>query len=87
MGGRPTAAMPMVFDFINMVNKINSQKKLLSDKFSGDETVNYLTQARKVVWLLNSNNNSTLGLYPLAFFYIGWGAYPNCFSFIGSIND
>jgi len=75
MGGRPTAAMPVVFDFVNMVNKIDSKNKLKSDKFSGDETINNLIQARKVIWLLNSNDSSSLGLYPLAFFYTGMGAH------------
>lgn len=79
MGGKYTSAMPMVFDFVNMVSKKTENEKVyttkLADDKNGDETIKYLKRVRKAVWLINSADSSSLGLHPLVYFYTSTGAH------------
>lgn len=63
-------ALPLILDFINIVNKIPLDfNKELTDDLNGDETLKYLKQTRKIAWRMNSIHPSSLGLHPIIYFY------------------
>jgi HNH endonuclease len=70
IAGRPSASLPLIFDFINFVNKVpsNFNEKLLDDS-TGSETIHYLKKVRKIAWRINSVHPSSLGLDSIVYFY------------------
>jgi hypothetical protein len=62
------STLPLILDFINIANEINSKKEI-EDDLNGDETIKYLKRALKVARLINSNHPSSLGLHPIIYFY------------------
>ncbi len=70
IGGKLYAAqtLPLILDFINISNKIDSKVKLIADT-SGENTIQLLKQTFKVAKLVNSNHPSSLGLHPVIYFY------------------
>ena len=78
-------ALPLVLDFVNMVNSIPSDfKESLADDLTGNETVNMLKKARKIAFRINSNDPSSLGLHPIVYFYSQDGRYKTA-SFYATI--
>lgn len=72
IGGKNYSAqtLPLVLDFVNIVNDIASDfKKSLADDPDGSETVEVLKRTRKVAWRINSIHASSLGLHPVVYFY------------------
>ena len=81
----PTQALPLILDFINIINgipnnfnelseKLKSGKKIkesftLEDDKKGEYTLNYLRQVRKMAWRFSSSHASSLGLHPIIYFY------------------
>jgi len=62
--------LPLILDFINITNNIPSEfKEKIQEDISGDETIKYLRNARKIVWRINSMHSSSLGLHPIVYFY------------------
>ena len=62
--------IPLILDFVNIVNKIPTEfKEVISDDITGNETLRYLKNVRKIVWKINSSHLSSLGLHPLVYFY------------------
>lgn len=62
--------LPLVLEFINMVNEVPQDFEVsLDDDSGGDFTVKYLTNARKIAWRINSVHQSSLGLHPIIYFY------------------
>ena len=70
IGGKQYAAqtLPLILDFINISNNIDSKIELADDKI-GDETIKLLKQTLKIARLVNSNHASSLGLHPVIYFY------------------
>jgi hypothetical protein len=68
IGGKSYSAqaLPLVLDFINIVN---NNKKVIEDDESGQETIKTLKNVRKIAYKLNSNDPSSLGLHPAVYFY------------------
>lgn len=63
-------ALPLILDFINLVNDTASETAMkLDDDTTGDETIKYLKKARKVAWRINGQHASSLGLHPIIYFY------------------
>ncbi len=70
IAGRVSASLPLIFDFINSVNKIPSDfGTTLTDDATGDETIRYLGEVRKIAWRINSVHASSLGLDSIVYFY------------------
>ncbi|MEZ6209425.1 MAG: HNH endonuclease signature motif containing protein [Candidatus Paceibacterota bacterium] len=68
--------LPLVLDFINIVNEIpNDFKDNLPDDNDGSETIKFLEKARKIAWRINSMHASSLGLHPLLYFYSSDGRH------------
>lgn len=63
-------ALSLILDFINISNGISQDfKETLGDDDTGDKTIRYLENARKVAWRINSSHASSLGLHPIIYFY------------------
>jgi hypothetical protein len=70
IAGRMSASLPLIFDFINIVNNVPSDfKKQLLDDANGEETIKYLREVRKIAWRINSVHPSSLGLDSIVYFY------------------
>ncbi len=59
-------ALPLVLEFINIVCNAGLNVK---DDETGEATIQYLKNVRKVAYRLNSNHPSSLGLHPSVYFY------------------
>jgi hypothetical protein len=71
IGGKLYSAqtLPLILDFLNIVNDIDSNNKDILDDETGERTIQILNNIRKVVYRLNSNHPSSLGLHPIIYFY------------------
>lgn len=72
LGGKNYSAqtLPLILDFVNMVNGISSDfKESLRDDVTGEQTIKYLKQVRRIARIINSNHPSSLGLHPMIYFY------------------
>jgi len=71
VGGKlyTTQTLPLILDFVNIVNAIDSNNKGIQDDDTGEETLRILKNIRKVACRLNSNHPSSLGLHPAIYFY------------------
>ena len=76
VGGKLSSAqtLPLILDFVNIVNKIDfnnkdSNNKEVKDDLTGKTTIKFLNKVKKVADRLNSNHKSSLGLHPILYFY------------------
>lgn len=71
VGGKLYSAqtLPLILDFVNIVNKIDFNNKGVNDDLTGEETIKILKKVRKIAYKLNSNHPSSLGLHPILYFY------------------
>jgi hypothetical protein len=71
IGGRLYAAqsLPLVLDFINIVNGVSTNGKDLLPDLSGVETIKFLKKCKKTAERINSNQPGSLGLHPVIYFY------------------
>ena len=67
--------LSLVFDFVNIVNNIDFNNKGVEDDTTGEKTREFLHKTRKVAYLINSNDPSSLGLHPIVYFYSKNGRY------------
>jgi hypothetical protein len=84
----PTA-LPLILDFINIVNNVPfikyEQKKKRADisgmeephpdDSTGEKTIEYLDKTKKVAQIINSIHPSSLGLHPVVYFYTQEGRH------------
>ena len=76
IAGKVSASLPIILDFINIVNGIPQDfREEVEDDKSGDETVRYLRNTRKIAWRINSQHISSLGLDPIVYFYSSEGLH------------
>ena len=65
-----------ILEFVNIANDIDTKNELdLIDDVTGEKTVQFLRKCKKVAFRINSNDNSSLGLHPLIYFYTYDGRY------------
>lgn len=64
----------LIFEYVNMVNKISEPSKL-DDDIIGDKTIEFLKRSKKISNLINSTNPSSLGLHPAVYFYSKGGRH------------
>jgi len=71
VGGKLYSAqsLPLIVEFVNIVNNIDSNTQQLDDDKNGEATIQFLKNVRKVAYRLNSNHSSSLGLHPIVYFY------------------
>ena len=72
IGGKVMSAqtLPLILEFVNMVNKISANfSEELEDDKNGNNTLQFLKNARKLAWRINSVHPSSLGLHPIVYFY------------------
>lgn len=76
--------LPLLFDLINVTNDVpvpdSSHKKIskadeLPADTDGTKTIDYLTNARAMIWRLCSTHPSSLGLHPALYFYSPSGIF------------
>ncbi len=77
IGGKRYAAqsLPLILDFINIVNDVSTTDTAPAEDKDGSETVKYLTKCRKIAQRINSNHPSSLGLHPIVYFYSANGRH------------
>jgi hypothetical protein len=83
--GYGSHVLPFVFDLVNITNKVqvsdssNKKVKEAEEGFlldpNGAKTVAYLTDVRRMLWRLCSNQASSLGLHPALYFYSRNGTF------------
>lgn len=77
--GYSSQTLPLVFEFVNLVNGAKADSKLAED-LSGEETLRYLTKCRSVANRMSGTHPSSLGLHPAVYFYSSTGRYqPTAF--------
>lgn len=77
--GYSSQTLPLVFEFVNLVNGVKGETKL-SDDATGQETRFFLDRCRKVVNRMSGTHPSSLGLHPAVYFYSHTGRYqPTAF--------
>ena len=69
-----TQTQTLILDLINLVNDIKSEEDL-NDDATGDETIRFLLNTRKIVQRLSGTHPSSLGLHPAVYFYSQQGRY------------
>ena len=65
------SSLSLIYEFV----KICYTNNKLSDDADGDKTIECLKEVRKVLYLINSNNKSSLGLHPVIYFYSKSGTF------------
>ncbi|MGG4196530.1 DUF262 domain-containing protein [Paenibacillus jamilae] len=77
--GYSTQTLSLIFDLINIVNDVKSDKNIEADK-TGDKTINFLIETRRILRRISSTHASSLGLHPVVYFYSLSGRYqPTAF--------
>jgi hypothetical protein len=77
IGGKIYSAqsLPLILDFINIVNKVSAKPDKAMDDTDGSLTIQYLSRCRTVARRINSNHPSSLGLHPIVYFYSQGGRH------------
>ncbi len=77
IGGKLASAqaLSLVLDFVNIVNNIDFDKNVIDDDITGEKTIFFLKNTRKIAYRLNSNKPSSLGLHPIVYCYSRDGRY------------
>lgn len=77
--GYAAQSLPLIFDFVNLVNHVTDKTKLVDDS-DGTETIKYLKRCRKIIRRISGTHASSLGLHPAVYFYGTNGRYqPSAF--------
>lgn len=71
MGGKVYSpqTLPLILDFVNVVNNIDFNNKGINDDSTGEATIQFLKKVKKIAYKLNGNHPSSLGLHPVVYFY------------------
>lgn len=77
--GYSSQTLPLVFEFVNLVNGVKSDSKITADA-TGDETLRFLKNCKAIINRLSGTHPSSLGLHPAVYFYSSAGRYqPTAF--------
>lgn len=89
IGGKLYSAntLSLVLDFVNVANQLGLNNAELEEDSTGEKTISFLEQTRKIAWMINSNHSSSLGLHPIIYFYSQDGRYKvaSFFAFVDLI--
>jgi hypothetical protein len=77
--------LPLILDFVNIVNQLDSNNRGIIDDDTGELTLKMLKEVRRVANKLNSNHASSLGLHPAVYFYSQEGRHKPA-SFFAVVN-
>jgi hypothetical protein len=66
-------SLNLILELINIVNSVNESK--LADDLTGEKTLQFLTNCRRIARIINSNHASSLGLHPVIYFYSSDGRH------------
>jgi hypothetical protein len=85
LGGTITNSTQMIFDLMKIIKVIyRSSEEDRDDTVKGDDTLEYLLWARKIVWKILSDQSGSLGLFPSVYFYNSGGKYIQS-AFLGMV--
>jgi len=74
--GYSSETLTLILDLVNLINDIKSEDKLDTDS-TGEETIEFLMNTRKIVRIISGNHASSLGLHPAVYFYSPQGRYQS----------
>jgi hypothetical protein len=74
----------MILTFVNIANHVKDENPNIENDETGETTINFLKQAKKVAQRFNSNHASSLGLHPLLYCYSRSGRYRTV-SFLATV--
>lgn len=77
VGGKlySSQTLPLIADFVNIVNEDKLKQSNLMDDIDGTETIKFLNNCKKIARRINSNHPSSLGLHPVVYFYSQTGRH------------
>lgn len=76
--------LSMILTFVNIANHVEDENPNIENDETGETTINFLKQAKKVAKRFNSNHASSLGLHPLLYCYSRTGRYRTV-SFLATV--
>jgi hypothetical protein len=77
--GYSSQTLPLVFEFVNLVNPMKPDVKPKPDE-TGEETIRVLKNCRSIMNRISGTHPSSLGLHPAVYFYSSAGRYqPTAF--------
>jgi hypothetical protein len=76
--------LSMILAFVNIANHVEDENPNIENDETGETTINFLKQAKKVAKRFNSNHASSLGLHPLLYCYSRTGRYRTV-SFLATV--
>lgn len=77
--GYSAASLPLLLDFVNLVNDVSAESKLEDDP-DGERTTQFLKEVRRLLNRITGTHPSSLGLHPVVYFYSAAGRYqPTAF--------
>jgi hypothetical protein len=86
VAGRGYNALPFIFDLVNWANAVpdpsrkKEEDKGLPPDSDGTQTIEYLTNVRKIGDRITGTKPASLGLHPVVYFYTRGGEFqPNAF--------
>ncbi|MCG6138525.1 MAG: DUF262 domain-containing protein [Nostoc sp. LLA-1] len=76
IGGKnySSQSLTLILEFINIVNNVSNEKDLTED-LTGEKTIQFSNNCRKIARRINSNHASSLGLHPIIYFYTPGGRH------------
>jgi len=66
-------SLALILELINIANDVNESK--LENDLTGEKTIQFLTNCRKIARRINSNHPSSIGLHPVIYFYSSDGRH------------
>ena len=77
--GYSAASLPLLLDFVNLVNDVSAESRLEDDP-DGEKTAQFLKEVRRLLNRITGTHPSSLGLHPVVYFYSASGRYqPTAF--------
>ncbi len=74
--GYSSETLTLILDLVNLINDIKSEDKLDTDA-SGEQTIEFLMNTRKIARMISGTHASSLGLHPAVYFYSPQGRYQS----------
>lgn len=74
--GYSSETLTLILDLVNLINDIKSEDALKTDS-TGEETIKFLINTRKIMQRISGNHPSSLGLHPVVYFYSQQGRYQS----------
>ena len=62
-------ALPLILNFINIVNNLPADENKIEDDHNGSKTIEVLNKCKEIANRINSDDSGSLGLHPAIYFY------------------